>query len=470
MRERVLLDVKIFMSHSSRQKLFVKELRRHLPASVGLWIDERELRVGAAIEDELEVAVRQSCDFFILVVDRNANESEWVKKEISWAIQKEKDSGHTFLLPIVVEPESWADADPRIRNRKFLTLTDFTDENIAAVGRSLTSEIFDWLSSRLSADSTLSPGQLERKSNAELLKSADQLTADLADKIKLALLPFRAANPAALPDFVARLQSRGIEMDDEQELYGVLERLNSMHLLNGVEFDEDFVFLARENFDYKATLHADMKKRMARLAGQSVESGTTIALDGGSSVLALVKVIARRLRTKSLTDVNVITNSVPAAAELIEELSHIGAGDRERSARVFLLGGYTRPTSLTTIPLEYSARETTIVETPPEYDRILEFTGPIDLAFLGANGVYDSIGLGTRNLYETTAKRWMVKNSAERIVLVDPTKLDIPQQVPFVRFADGLRIITGHSDEHQDQMERFRSLIAGTSSTLEVVR
>src|SRR5690606_31271816 len=352
------------------------------------------------------------------------------------------------------------------RSRKFLTLTDFTDENIAAVGRSLTSEIFDWLSARLSAENTLSPGQLERKSNAELLKTADQLTGDLADKIKLALLPFRSSNPAGLDDFAALLRERGVEISDAQELYDVLDRLNGMHLLNGVEFDEDFVFLSREDFDYKASLNTDAKKRIARIAAQGITSGSTLALDGGSSVLTLVKVIARRLRMGTLSDLDVITNSVPAAFALLDELSHMGAGDRDRSARLFMLGGYARPTSLTTVPIGYAAARREIEDPTPSFDRVLELTGPIDIAFLGANGVYGSEGLGTRNPYETAAKRWMLENALSRVVLVDPTKLEIPQQVPFASFDDGLRIITGHSDDHTQQIERFRALLDGTSSTL----
>ncbi len=462
--------MKIFMSHSSRQKLFVKALRQHLPASMSLWIDERELRVGADIDDGLETAVRQACDFFILVVDRNANESEWVQKEITWAIQREKDSGQTFLLPIVVEPEAWDGADPRIRNRKFLTLADFTDESIAAVGRALTSEIFDWLSMRLSSEKTLSPGQLERRSNAELLKSADQLTSDLADRIKLALLPYRSSNPAELHEFAALLRNHGVDIEDAGDLYDVLERLNGMHLLNGVEFDEDYVFLSRENFDYKATLYTEVKKRMARVAAQGIVSGSVIALDGGSSVLAVANVLARRLHSGSLSDISVVTNSVPAASVLLDELSHRGAGDRDRSARVFLLGGYARPTSLTTVPIEYSTANRGVEDPTPIYDRILDLTGPLDIAFLGANGVYESEGLGTRNPYETIAKRWMLNNAKERIVLFDPTKLDIPQFVPFASFSDRLRMITSHSDEYQDQIDRFRSLLDGTSSTLEVIR
>ena len=463
--------MKIFMSHSSKQKLFVKELRRHIPASMSLWIDERELRVGANIEAELESAVRQSCDFFILVIDRDSNESEWVHKEISWAIEREKELGQTFLLPIVVDSDAWTGSDPRIRDRKFLALQDFTDESIAAVGRSLTSEMFEWLSNRLSNERSVSPGDLERKSNAGLLKSADQLTSGLATIVKSELVPYRASNPISLTDFLAQLRrNSAVDMSTPEDLFDVLERLNSLHLLNGVEFDEDFIFLSRENFSYKSDLHVPVKKQMARFAAKSIQSGMTIALDGGSSVLAVVNVITRRLRTGNLQGLNIITNFIPAAAELLDELSTLGAGDRDRLAQVFMIGGLTRPVSLTTIPLDFAKGSELLTDPTVEYDRILQTTGPIDVAFIGANGMFGTTGLGTHNPYETSVKRWFVENSTRRFILMDPTKLRIPQDVPFASFDDGLEIVTGYTDANREAIEEFAELIEPTASTFEVVK
>lgn len=463
--------MKIFMSHSSRQKLFVKELRRHIPASMSLWIDERELRVGANIEEELESAVRTSCDFFILVIDRDSNESEWVGKEIGWAIQREKELGQTFLLPIVVEPDAWAGADPRIRDRKFLSLQDFTDESIATVGRSLTSEMFDWLSNRLSSERSVSPGDLERKSNASLLKSADQLTAGLAAVVKGELVPYRAANPISLQQFLELLRKNStVDVSSEAELFDVLERLNSLHLLNGVEFDEDYIFLSRENFSFKSDLNVTLKKQIARHAARSVSSGMTIALDGGSTVLAVVNVITRRLRTGNLQGLNIITNFIPAAAELLDELSMLGAGDRDRLAQVFMIGGLTRPVSLTTIPLDFAKGASLASDPTTEYDKILEVTGPIDVAFIGANGMFGNTGLGTHNPFETSVKSWFIKNSRRRMILMDPSKLEIPQDVQFASWDDELEIITGHIDANQAAIESFAQRLEPTKSTFEVVK
>jgi len=213
-----------------------------------------------------------------------------------------------------------------------------------------------------------------------------------------------------------------------------------------------------------------VKKQMARFAAKSIQSGMTIALDGGSSVLAVVNVITRRLRTGNLQGLNIITNFIPAAAELLDELSTLGAGDRDRLAQVFMIGGLTRPVSLTTIPLDFAKGSELLTDPTVEYDRILQTTGPIDVAFIGANGMFGTTGLGTHNPYETSVKRWFVENSKRRFILMDPTKLRIPQDVPFASFDDGLEIVTGYTDANREAIEEFAELIEPTASTFEVVK
>lgn len=461
--------MKIFMSHSSRQKLFVKELQRHLPKSMQAWIDERELRVGADIETELMSAIR-GCDMFVLVVDANSNESSWVQKEIDWALDRERELGQIFLLPVAVDEEAWADVDRRIHNRKRITVVDFTDETIAAAGRQLTSEVLEWLSNRIAADSQLSPGALERQTNAELIRSADRLTAELAAKIKARLLPYRAANPIEIGRFTRELRQKDqMDIGSEEELGEILDRLSGMHLLNGVEYDDQFIFLSRENFSFKFDLHMEAKKQIARRAAREIQSGQTIALDGGSSVLEVARIVNRRIRMNALQDLNIVTNSIPAANELLNELSSIGAGDRDRRSRVFMIGGLARPVSLTTIPFAFAEAAPPQSPSMQDLDEILRLVGSIDVAFLGANGLYRDVGLGTHNRYETAVKTWMVSNAKKRIVLMDPTKLDIPQEVPFASFDDGLVILTAHLPECSEKIEAFRGRVTGTASLVEVV-
>ena len=104
-----------------------------------------------------------------------------------------------------------------------------------------------------------------------------------------------------------------------------------------------------------------------------------------------------------------------------------------------------------------------------DLDRVLSVIGHLDAAFLGANGMYGTTGLGTKNTFETAAKTWMINNATTKWVLMDPTKLDIPQKVPFATFDQGLRILTGELPGRETAVDNFRALLEGTSSTFEVV-
>ncbi|HEX5732327.1 MAG TPA: TIR domain-containing protein [Blastocatellia bacterium] len=110
----------IFISHSSKDDDFVKELREALESqAVGVWVDSRNLRGGAKLAREIEVAIEQARQF-IAVISTNTINSPWVRKEIQKALEVErarKDEGYRvvpLLLP-GVEPSAlglWFDEEP----------------------------------------------------------------------------------------------------------------------------------------------------------------------------------------------------------------------------------------------------------------------------------------------------------------------------------------------------------------------
>lgn len=61
--------MRIFLSHSSRQKPLVREVKKYLPEHINEWIDEKDLLVG----DEIDA----DADFVILFIDSYAVESAW---------------------------------------------------------------------------------------------------------------------------------------------------------------------------------------------------------------------------------------------------------------------------------------------------------------------------------------------------------------------------------------------------------
>ena len=143
-------------------------------------------------------------------------------------------------------------------------------------------------------------------------------------------------------------------------------------------------------FDDKAVLAAEQKMRIAAKAASLVESGDTIYLDGGSTILEL----ARRLTDRS--DITVVTNSLRAALELSgrgPDLVLVGGNLRRRSQT--LVGSMTRHT------LEHVH---------------------VDKAFMGTIGISAAEGMTTTADEEAFTKELVMRHAAKVILLADSTK------------------------------------------------
>ncbi len=84
---------KLFISHSSQDDAFVRELRNTL-ADHGQdgWIDSRELRGGDLLWPEVQNAI-DDASAFAVVVSTNGLQSKWVGKELSHALELQKQRG-----------------------------------------------------------------------------------------------------------------------------------------------------------------------------------------------------------------------------------------------------------------------------------------------------------------------------------------------------------------------------------------
>jgi hypothetical protein len=58
---------------------------------------------GDSFPAELRSSIQSGVDFLIIFLDNEALRSEWVKQELEWAIEREKQLKRTFVLPILLE-------------------------------------------------------------------------------------------------------------------------------------------------------------------------------------------------------------------------------------------------------------------------------------------------------------------------------------------------------------------------------
>ncbi len=81
-------SMKVFISHSSTDKKFVRTLKGDLNENnIETWLDEDELRLGDTLIERLDAALEDSSHFLIILSKSSVN-SDWVKYELNKALNK----------------------------------------------------------------------------------------------------------------------------------------------------------------------------------------------------------------------------------------------------------------------------------------------------------------------------------------------------------------------------------------------
>lgn len=94
---------KIFMSYSSKDKLFAQELERRLgKEGVNVWRDEFDLRIGDSIIEKISKSI-VDVDFLLAIISFSSVNSNWVKKELSFAMTNEVAGKNIVVLPLVID-------------------------------------------------------------------------------------------------------------------------------------------------------------------------------------------------------------------------------------------------------------------------------------------------------------------------------------------------------------------------------
>ena len=116
---------KVFLSHSSKDKTFVRALDQLL-RSVGIstFLDERDVKIGEDIPQWIFQGI-DSATHFMYVISRYSIVSEWVSEELSFAKMKEKEQKGIFILPILIDN---VDIPVAIRSKRYADLreSDYT--------------------------------------------------------------------------------------------------------------------------------------------------------------------------------------------------------------------------------------------------------------------------------------------------------------------------------------------------------
>lgn len=94
----------VFLSHTSADKPFVRQLRDDLKAHgvSRVWIDEAEIEVGDSLIAKIDEGIKQT-PYIAVVLSSNSIKAPWVKKELNIAINREISQGRVVVLPLLYE-------------------------------------------------------------------------------------------------------------------------------------------------------------------------------------------------------------------------------------------------------------------------------------------------------------------------------------------------------------------------------
>jgi hypothetical protein len=100
-------NYKIFISHSSKDKSRVRELRDYMKSVFGdrvkFWIDEEELSLGDKLQLKIAQEIDLNADYLILFISKYSILSKYVNMELQWAIEREKEINRPFIIPIYLD-------------------------------------------------------------------------------------------------------------------------------------------------------------------------------------------------------------------------------------------------------------------------------------------------------------------------------------------------------------------------------
>jgi hypothetical protein len=117
-------QAKVFISHSSRDKPFVRKLVQELEQRhLNVWFDERELKVGDSIVAGVSAGLRNS-DYLIVVLSKSSVASRWVQEELNAALMEELSGEGRPVLPVLIDD---CELPPLLKSRLYADFrTDFS--------------------------------------------------------------------------------------------------------------------------------------------------------------------------------------------------------------------------------------------------------------------------------------------------------------------------------------------------------
>lgn len=119
-----------FLSHSSKDKPFIRQLAADLTANgVGVWLDEQRIRVGDSIPERIAQGLAES-DYFLVAISAASVDSPWVTKELNGALVREIEKRNVSVLPLRLDDSPMPES---IKDKKYADFSESYKSGLASL-------------------------------------------------------------------------------------------------------------------------------------------------------------------------------------------------------------------------------------------------------------------------------------------------------------------------------------------------
>lgn len=426
--------MQIFLSHSSKQKPLVREVMRNLPVHIGAWLDEQKLLFGDDIPSSLEETIKLDTDYVLVFIDEHAVASSWVAKELKWAIEAEKSYGRVILLPIVIEKDAFHKIGIGIQNRKFLSLKDYSETSIRALSDDIASELFALVCRDIDSLRNLKQNPIVS------ISDANTLIRNQASLIQNAVFPHRQLNPISLKTLREVINSQSEVQLDGKEFESVLSTIIHHGLIPGLYFDGFDLYLIEEHARWKAEVHHDRKERIGRKVASLINNGAKVFLDAGSTTSEIAAIISKKIESRILTKITLVTTSIYIANMISDCCVRMGFDDTFSAVQLFVPGGQVRQGTQAIVSTEADSHQIL---------RLADYVGGFDIGIIGVNGVDLDHGFTTKQDGEVMNKIDIMSTSKMRLMVGDSSKIGIVLEGKFADFSDDLQFVVNNDADNK---------------------
>lgn len=436
--------MKLFLSHSSADKSNVKAIIKYFPSIISTWLDENNLLSGADLDETFEKAIKTECDYILVFLGGPREANTWVLKELAWGMQKQKETQRTFIIPIIM-PNVYGDpftVFPEINGIKYLKLDNYEEIGFRACAEKIFNHLICLVIQDI--DNLRHPKVNDVKTS---IKQANDKTTALCNKLYEIIFGYREDNPITVDELYEKMDKVLPESYDFAQFLELLDY--AVAKMPGIYYDREELYVIEEHVSLKKIFATEKKKEIGSEAAKLIRSGQTIFIDAGSTMNELVNILCTRIKSKNLGNLKIIVISTDQASLIADACAQMGYDQYNSPIQLYMPGGMVRPNTKAIVDYD---------ENKSEINDLIKSVGPIDLAFVGANGITLKDGVTTHLNMELAIKSTVCQSAKNLYFVFDDTKFGIKcEEVIGKLGVDKFKVITNCAPENEIANEIIES-------------